>query len=182
MPTFKLINPYIEGKFNTSITANTSKDAASEFWKNLSVNFTNNVPKFVFSLESSNNDVDHFIVKEKLSESGNINCVLEQLDSSKISKKYLKNFYGQLNEVKNKRSQKGGGETKKKRYQDDDDDDDDDEDLAYYKIHKRISQPIVYWWYNPYLYVDYVRSIFVPTFVVPLTPFIELGLSSAILL
>lgn len=45
------------------------------------------------------------------------------------------------------------------------------EDYYDFSRHRRLSQPIVYWWYTPSLYR--VTKIYTPTFNVPLMPYIN---------
>ena len=51
--TYKLINPYIKGTFESKLEANNSIEAAKTFYKNLSEHFNNNVPKFYFTIQDT---------------------------------------------------------------------------------------------------------------------------------
>ena len=44
--TYCLLNPHIEGDFQTKIKADNSTKAAKTFYKNLSQQFNNNIHKF----------------------------------------------------------------------------------------------------------------------------------------
>lgn len=175
MPSYRLVNPYIEGKFNKIFSGDTHYEAASKAWNSLASHITNNMPKFAFTLESTSNknDLYHFMVKEKFNKSSStlVDYDVEQLDN-KLSKEGIKEFHSQLKKI-----QKGG----KKRHKHNDDDDDSSSDSSDYVVYARkfrnTSVPIYYWWYNPYLYSTYSGNMFIPTFVAPLTPYVELSIS-----
>ena len=80
-----------------------------------------------------------------------------------------------------------------KRYLEDneDDDDDSDKDDSDKEFFDKIKQAkknnnnkaVVYWWYDPTVYyrVYDLSRVFMPTFVSPILPYVELNLSSAFL-
>jgi hypothetical protein len=80
-------------------------------------------------------------------------------------------------------------ELRKGESKDDDDSDSsttEDSDSVYdrvrlFKAKNTAQQQIAYWWYTPYLYrIDtIVESVYIPTFAVPLMPYIEISMSSA---
>ena len=171
MSNYKLINPYIEGTMVTSFSGASQLDAACSAWNALSKYITNNVPKFAFTLENNDGQLYHFLVKESLS--GN------RAADYKISEINLKLQQDAISQFKNRLSMRGGRKHKK-RHDDDDDESSSSsstsEDIfSAIKLSKLYSktQPIVYWWYDPLIYE--VESIYIPTFVAPIVPYIEVA-------
>lgn len=182
MTSFRLINPYIEGSFKKIFTGNSAHDAATEAWNNLSKNFTNNVPKFAFTLEKLNGGtLHHYIVKEKIGNNKMVNYKLTEMDIKNKSEQ-IKNFKNNLKTIQN------GG--KKRREEEDDDESSStssDEDSESSEIFQKIrlqkflkrDSPIVYWWYDPMLYnMDY---FYMPTFVSTLSPYVAITTSNTYL-
>lgn len=184
MPCYHLINPCITGEFNTDYSGNTPLEAANSFWDTLSNHITNNVPTFAFTMEGTDGRLHHFMVEEKVSKKNthdgkiNISELSLGLTADKISA--FKDMCGKAN-------RKIGG-AHKHRYKDNDDSSSDDEindddsvldkKLNLLKF-RNVSQPIPYVWYYPAIYE--IKNIYIPTFKIPLTPYVELELSSAIL-
>jgi hypothetical protein len=188
MTNYRLINPYVKGKMKNLFSGNTPEDAAQKTWNKLSSYINQNVPRFAFSLERINDKKKfHFMVRESINK-GSVNYSLESLSFANSDKK-LNKFLDKVEQFKLKEKQIGG---RKKRYEDDDllDDDDDlpdlddDDDLPdldddhkdmILQLYKTSVMPINYWYYNPIIYgIDYV---FIPTFTVPLVPYVEIDLS-----
>ena len=176
--SYVLVNPHIEGAFNRKIKAQNSREASNSFYKSLSEHFNNSVPAFHFSIQkgsSGNGKLYHFEVKEsrknkEVTFSINPMTLQGEQESVQRFKKNLENF-------KSKFSQEGGKHHKKhsKKHKDEDSSSSSDSDF-YVKAKKtyNTTQPIYYWWYDPYLYgLDY---LYVPTFYSYVTPFIELNL------
>lgn len=66
--SYKLVNPYIRGEFETKIKTKNSVDAARKFYNALSEHFNNSVPKFYFTIQKGggkNGKFYHFEVSEK---------------------------------------------------------------------------------------------------------------------
>ena len=66
--SYLLVNPSLKGKFNTSLKARNSKEAANMFYTNLSLYFNNSIPEFHFSLQKGlegHGKYYHFKVQEK---------------------------------------------------------------------------------------------------------------------
>uniref|UniRef100_A0A6C0ACD2 Uncharacterized protein n=1 Tax=viral metagenome TaxID=1070528 RepID=A0A6C0ACD2_9ZZZZ len=178
MTKYQLVNPYIEGDFQTSYSAKTPDECAEQVWDNLSGYLTGNVPKFAFTLkQESNNKLYHFLVKES------VKGDLVDYSLTKLNIDLNKDAVKQLNSKINKFSsvtQNGGKKSQKEEEEDDDDDSSSDDELEelYEKVmkkrYKHQTQPILYWWYTPSLYQYTVGSVFCPTFVVPLTPYVEI--------
>ena len=104
----------------------------------------------------------------------------EKKAAERINKTELKNFENNLSSIQNNLS---GG---KKKYSESDDSDLDDDSSSsesekYTKfkyIHPYIPySPITHYWYYPYIYP--VNKIFIPHFSLPLTPIVEIGLSTS---
>ena len=176
--SYILVNPHIEGAFKRKIKAENSREASNNFYKSLSEHFNNSVPTFHFTLQkgtSGNGKLYHFEVKETRKNkevSFSINPMTLQNEGETVTrfKKNLANF-------KSKFSQDGGKKHKKHHKKKDDSDSSDSSSDSDYIKSKRIyntTQPIYYWWYDPYLYnIDY---LYVPTFYSYVTPYIELNL------
>lgn len=182
--SYKLINPAIEGKLKTTYKAKSELDAANKAWSSVSQYISNNVPKFAFTLENTKDgSLSHFIVKEKL-DGKNASFNITKLKLDVDSKKEI--------EFKNRIAKQAGG---KKHYKDRKDHDDDSSTssssssdiqlitpFSPYGSYSNYSNfnnfgvysdlPISYWYYDPYFYN--LDSLFIPTFVYPLTPYMEI--------
>jgi hypothetical protein len=174
MGKFQLVNPYIEGELETSFNGKTPLDAAEKTWNKLSGYFTGNLPKFAFTLKKDSK-LHHFLVKENVLD-GSVDYAIEKLDV-KVPKKIVNKFTSTIDDFENK--QKGGKrkrKSKKRSKKDDSSDSDSDSDF-YSNIlnHKygSLSSPIAYWWYAPGLYEAVLDSVFVPSFTVPLQPYVH---------
>lgn len=173
MSNYKLINPYIEGTLVTTFTAPSQLDAACSAWEAISKYVTNTVPKFPFTLKNVNDGtLSHFIVKESLRGGKSADYKIKQLDLT-LSKDITKQFEKRL-------AMKGGKKHKKDRKEGDEDDNSSSsssssssEEFSAIKLHKMYTkaQPITYWWYDPIVYE--IESVYIPTFVAPLLPYIE---------
>jgi len=62
---YTLVNPFITGSINTMTEAKDEFTAAKELYSRVSKHFTNNLPKFYFSIIGEKNDLFHFQVNEK---------------------------------------------------------------------------------------------------------------------
>jgi hypothetical protein len=174
--TFKLVNPLILGKFDSTVTANNKNEAAQKIWGNVSQFITGNVPEFKFSFIGGDNKLYNYEVKENVT--GKFaDYEINELNI-KINPTAITNFRNEIQRISGAKSLEGG---KRRRRYDDLDDDDSDSDSVYdkLKLFKSINQqkPIVYLWYTPLLYS--VPRFYVPTFSAPLTPYVEISLSSA---
>lgn len=182
MPNFTLVNPYIEGEFDKVYSGKTSIDAAEKVWNKLSGYLTGNIPKFIFTMErDSDKSLHNFVVREKV-KNDIVNFSLTEMVKP-LDKKLVDTFKEKLNNHKNA-TMDGGKRKKKSNAKKDDDDEDDDSDSEDYealykkvleKRYKHTPQPITYWWYVPYLYKDVSDSLFLPTFTVPLSPYIHIS-------
>jgi hypothetical protein len=180
--TYQLVNPHIEGKFNSKIKARNSSEAANLFYKNLSEHFNNSVPKFHFTIQkgsSGEGKYYHFEVKE-MREDNAVTFDVKQINVQGESEA-LDRFKTKLENFKSKFNQDGGKKksSKSKKHSKDDSDSDSlfDSSEDFYRRAKSylpVTQPIYYWWYDPYLYR--MDSIYIPTFYSYVTPYIELSL------
>ncbi len=183
--TYRLVNPHIEGQFNSNIKAKNSLEAGNIFYKNLSEHFNNSVHKFYFSIHkgsSGNGKYYHFVVKEKVSSNTNeVNFSVKPL-TIKNEAEVLDKFKVKLNNFKSKFNQDGGDKKSKhskhskKELDSSDSDSDFDSSDNYYRrarTYQPVTQPIYYWWYDPYVYR--IDTLYIPTFYSYITPFIELS-------
>lgn len=184
---YKLVNPYIEGKFKTIFSGNSQIDAAHNAWKSLSSYFMNNIPKFAFTLERvSDGKYHHFLVNEYINKKNVVNYKISEFNISnkkdeEVLRKKIELIHKNKNNNNNNNNISGG---RQKRYEDDEDEDDDefleDTDTDLYRRIKyqrmiQQAQPILYWFYVPYIYRVYLNTFYVPTFITPLTPYIEIA-------
>lgn len=189
--TYILVNPHIEGKFKSKIKSLNSNEAASSFYKSLSEHFNNSVPKFHFTIQkgsSGGGKYYHFEVKEnRANNEVDFNIKPYTVHGEQES---VKRFEGKLAKFKSKfHNSLSGGKKKKKNKKKDrkskQDDSSDSSDSSEFNIsedniYKRAksylptTQPIYYWWYDPYVYN--LNSLYIPTFYSYVTPYIELSL------
>jgi hypothetical protein len=186
--SYILVNPHIEGAFKRKIKATNSQEASNIFYKNLSEHFNNSVPSFNFSIHkgsSGNGKFYHFQVKESRKNKEvtfSINAITLQ-EEEKLIERFKKN----LENFKSKFNQSGGKNKKHRKYKKKNDDSSsssssdssssssDSDVYIRAKNNYNSTQPIYYWWYDPYLYnIDY---LYIPTFYSYVTPYIELNLA-----
>jgi len=184
--TYRLINPHVEGNLKTKIKADNSQEAANTLYKTLSEHFNNSVPVFLFSIQkgsSGSGKTYHFKVTEKTSDNKEVSFTIAPL-TVKGGEPAMKKFQQKLEVFKNKMKQAGGKKHKskkdKKKSKDSDSSDISDSSDSY-DFYKRAltylpeTQPIYYWWYDPYVYR--MDSVYIPTFYSYFTPYIELSLN-----
>jgi hypothetical protein len=189
MQKFKLVNPSIVGQFNTTFTSDNGYEAAQKFWNELTPHLTNNVPKLIVTFQrEEDNKLFHYQITEKITEGSKIaDYNIEELKiklSQQQEKEFLKESFSSTKKNTKLAVKQAGGKKRydkinKKKLDDSSDssdssDSDSDSSSDYYDFSrfKRISQPIVYWWYNPTLYG--VSKLFVPTFNIPVTPYVQM--------
>jgi hypothetical protein len=171
MSKYRLINPNIQGNLNNKFTGDSGIDAAKNAWDTISKYITNNVPKFGFTLENlKDGSLHHFSVKEDL-EGEYAKYDIQELNI-KMKSDDLNKFKSKV--AKSNKNMSGG-----KKHKDKDDDSSSSSStsdyLSSFKYNRLFNypQPIVYWWYDPYIYS--FDSVYIPTFVAPLTPYIEIA-------
>jgi hypothetical protein len=181
MKSYTLVNPCILGQFNTEYKTENGLEAASQFWNDLSSFTTNNVPQlFITIQDKQSKDLLHFKISEKINPKTKVSDFTIEEYNINVSEKKKKDLLKGVEEVKSKveklvTKQTGGDKEKKsrKRYEDSSSSDSDSDDEYFnLKKYKRMTQPLSYWWYAPYIYNT--SSIFIPTFNVPIIPYIEL--------
>ena len=188
---YKLVNPYIDGSMNINFKGENGIDAANKAWNTLSANLTNNVPKFAFSLEKTKDgSLHHFVISEMLSGNKDVNFSIDELSlnmtpiQDEVFKKLITESAEKRNHVQN-----GGS---RRRYDDDDSSSSSsssstssEEKKLYHNLkymkqqadsHKPV-QKITYWWYNPTVYK--LNNLYIPTFRVPLSPYVQLNTNSS---
>lgn len=175
MSNYKLLNPYIEGKMTTSFAGNSPKVAAKKIWNAISKYITNNVPQFPFTMENTDTGkLHHFLVKESLIGGNQAKFNISELTLN-MKPTEESEFKKRVDTFKNSKMRGG----KKHRKHEDDDDDSSSSSsstteifsaLKLYNKHNTI-YPITYWWYDPLIYK--LDSVYIPTFVAPIVPYIE---------
>lgn len=190
---YKLVNPYIDGSMNISFEGENGIDAANKAWDTISENLTNNVPKFAFSLEKVNDGtLQHFVVSEMLSGNKDVSFSIDELSlgMTPIQEQVFKKLITESAEKRNSIQKQNGGY--RRRYEDDDSSVSSSSSstsseekelynkLRYMKIeadsHKPVKK-ITYWWYNPTVYK--LNNLYIPTFKVPLSPYVQLNTNSS---
>lgn len=179
MVNYRLLNPHIEGNFKNLFSGKTPSIAAKDAWSSLSTHFTNNIPVFAFTLEKVNdNSLHHFRVEENKS-GDTVNFSIHE-HKMNLTPSQTQAFRDKIQSAK----PLDGGKRKKKRYKDKDsdlfDDDDDFFDKIRYQKYLHQNQPISWWYYNPLIY-DFLDSVYIPTFVVPLSPYVQISLDNFLL-
>lgn len=181
MSNYKLINPRIEGRLSTTVRGDSEMNAAEKTWNTLSKYVTNNIPQFAFTLEDmDDNKLHHFLVKESLAGGNSVKWNIAKLDldlNTAVENKFLKNVNSaQMSGGKKHRKHRKHRE--KKEGEDDDSSSSSsssssDEMFSALKLYKNQlkTYPITYWWYDPWVYQ--LDSIYIPTFVSPMNPYIE---------
>ncbi len=193
MEKYNLVNPIIKGGMETSVKAETPEKAGLSIWWEISKFLTNIVPSFYFTLKGDDDVFYDFKVTEKETSDGKVDYSIKNITGQAETSTQEKENFGKLYEEKNN-SMEGGS---RKRYDDydeygylDDDSDDDyklddEEDRKLRKLYKKMrsennKNPTISWfYYNPYWYERYVtvstvKSFYVPTFVAPIQPFVEI--------
>ena len=180
--SYTLINPYIKGKFETTMKAKNSHEAATNLYKNLSEHFSNELSEFYFTLQKGGKYY-HFKVNEKK----NKNEVLYDINEFHITdENYMDTkFKSKLDAYKAKiEDQDGGSKPKKKKkskkhhkksksskssHSDDSSDYSSDSDDIYIRTRKSYyTEPIYYWWYDPYIYN--IDTLMIPSIYPYTTP------------
>lgn len=181
---YKLVNPMIEGTLQTEFEGNSTIEAAQTAWNTISKHIYDNVPKFAFTLRDKDGKLHNFVINEVESATknngGKIKYKLASLGG--VNKNIERAFKNKLVEVEQSRKQSGGVRHKRYNNLDEDSDEDSDEfdeDALYkairYKRNINLAQPIVYWWYSPTLYKEYLKNFYMPSFV-QMTPYVEVEL------
>jgi hypothetical protein len=171
MIKYKLVNPSIQGTFDSAVYASNPLQAGKLMWNNLSEYFDNNIPSFHFSIQEggAGSKFHHFTVKERLNEK--TNAVDFNIEINKLTSK-VNNSLNQFIKQQSKLQQTGGRNKRENSSCSDYDSDDAYIDTIVNKLHLEnygfSSQPIVTFSYHPYIYkIDYLKIpylITIPTF------------------
>jgi hypothetical protein len=186
---YTLINPHVKGEFSSTVESNNSLQAAKNLYESLSEHFNNNIPEFFFTIQkggAKNGKQYHFKISEK-KEKNDVSYSIEQFTDMKEDRMdKLLNKVSELNTHKmeggsgrRKRKSKKGKKGRKSKKDDDSSSSDSDSeymDDLYYdsKIVPTYSQPLYYYYYDPYVYN--MNSLYIPTFYSYTTPYIEVSL------
>ncbi len=182
--TYKLVNPYIKGEFQTKLDAKNSIEAAKTFYKNLSENFNNSVPRFYFTIQKGGKGkFYHFEVKEKkTNDSVDYNIKPFEIKGEDAAlEQYLsnfENFKGRYNGgAKRRGSRRASRRSSERRSSErslgDFDSDSDDfyrEAKSYVPV---TTQPFYYMYYDPLLYK--MDTVFFPTLYPTVSSFVLLN-------
>jgi hypothetical protein len=179
MKSYILVNPHIEGSVETKFKTKTAEEAASLAYESISKYFSNNLPKFSFTIQKAGSDkYYHFDVKEKINKSDKIKFEIKKNEA-------IQDINGLKKFIEINEENLSGGKTshsKKYRLTDKDDDssssssDSSTDDYYYYYKPVNRSMPITYWSYYPYVYS--LRKFYVPTFVPTISPYVYISLSN----
>jgi hypothetical protein len=180
---YKLVNPYIKGEFESKIDASNSLEAAKTFYKNLSEHFSNNVPKYYFTVQkggSGKGKFYHFEVKEHKNEDEVKYSIkpYKLKNEDKATEQFIENFDKFKGRFNGKGGAKKGRKSKPKRRSSKRDSDSESSDsYDYYRESKSYvatsSQPFYYMYYDPLVYqLDYV---YLPTWNAYVTPYTQLA-------
>jgi len=176
---YRLVNPTIQGDMKTSVKSKNSATAARTLYKNLSEHFSNNIPKFHFTIQkggSGKGKYYHFVVKEMKTNADEVSFNIEPYTFENES--YLiGEFEGKLKSFTSK-FQKAGGKAKKsskksrKSTEDSEFFDSDEEIYVNAQTYRPIvGSPMYYWWYDSKLYN--LKSLYLPTFYPYVLPYVQ---------
>jgi hypothetical protein len=176
---YRLVNPTIQGDMKTSVKSKNSATAARTLYKNLSEHFSNNIPKFHFTIQkggSGKGKYYHFVVKEMKTNADEVSFNIEPYTIENES--YLiGEFEGKLKSFTSK-FQKAGGKAKKsskksrKSTEDSEFFDSDEEIYVNAQTYRPIvGSPMYYWWYDSKLYN--LKSLYLPTFYPYVLPYVQ---------
>jgi len=176
---FELINPKVGGSFETIYDASSAKAAAKKMWQGLTKYITGEVPNFGFTMKDADDNFHHFIVSENR-KGPNVKYTFKIVKD--VPEGMVKDF---MSNYEKKAGALAGGKHKKKEKDDSSSsstsssDSDSDEFITKIikKSQKKYPDPLLYWWYYPYLYTSAVDTVFIPSFIPsPTIPYIEVAL------
>jgi hypothetical protein len=181
--TYKLVNPYIKGEeFETKLDAKNSIEAAKSFYKSLSEHFSNNVPKFYFTIQkggSKKGKFYHFLVKEKKTKDS-VDFTISPFEiqgEEESMKQYLENFDQFKGRYNGKKGSKRGSKRRSSRRSSRSDEISSESSQDFYREAKSYvpvtSSPFYYMYYDPLVYK--VDSVFIPTYYAYVSAFSEIN-------
>ncbi len=170
MPTFELVNPYVVGTMKKTFNVESSNEAASQAWNNLSKHVVNNVPKFAFTIKKiSDNKLYHYVVKEKLGKNKEVSFSIKELKLNLSSSESSK-FLSRVNQFDNSGKLTGGkkddsSSSDSSDSSDSDSDSDTDEVIRKIRHFKNRNQPLSFLYYNPVVYNKdgNLASVYIPS-------------------
>lgn len=189
----KLVNPLLIGQFSTTYNVDKPLDAAVNFWNDLSTHLTNNMPIMRITFMDDKKELYHFKIQERMQGGAkSVNFTVKEENhkmSDKAKKEFINYVTNEETKITKKAEEQSGGKMKnapnKKDYEisssssssssdlssSSDSSDEEDGELYDFSKYRRLSQPIIYYSYTPFLYK--ITRFFTPTFVLPLTPYIR---------
>jgi len=187
---YKLINPVIEGGFDTVYNAKSPIKAAHKCWMQLSSLLSNSVPSFAFTMkemDGGSNKMHHYKVHEKKNaKDKKVSFEITEL-SLDLTEGQMKRLEGLENESKNKNKKGGLGSHIDTEEEEEDNDIDqvggkcskywDDSSPYYCNKYKSYAitpmMPIKTWSYWPIFYTWDI-AFYIPQFIAPLSPYIAI--------
>lgn len=167
---YTLVNPTIKGSMKTSFSCSSDSEAGNKAWTELSQHLTGFVPKFHFTLQKGGRKLKHFVVSE-MKENKEVKFKIKPY-KLKMTADQIDSFFRARNNNK-----QIGGKRKKKYIKEEDDSSSSSSSSDEYSNNQLYlyANPVTYYWYNPYLYQ--IETMFVPTFAVPIVPYVEIDLT-----
>lgn len=173
---FEIVNPVIIGTFKIKYDETSALEAAKKFWNKFSNLITNELPQTFFTMRDESGKLFHFKVKESQNGKSISDFSIEMIDE-----KHPKEAEAVSKKFDTLMQQTGGYEHRRRRDDDSSTDSDSsvDEVIEKFKKINRLShkQPIAYYYYDPTIYDT--KSLYMPVFTYPITPYIEMGFSTA---
>lgn len=185
---FELVNPYIDGSFETTYDAKTPLDGADMFWKAFSKLIVNHISEFFFTLKDSETDkLYSFKVSESKSDDGEVKYTIVPIDIELTQKeryafdenirKLVKQSGGRHN-IFDDSSSSSSSSSSSDFYNDDDDIEIVDHAIIKFNKLRVRKRPISYYIYNPSLYR--LSSTVIPIFTYPIAPVVKVDFSTAL--
>lgn len=173
--TYRLINPKIEGSFDTTVSAKNSFRAGKKMYSNLSTLFTNHVQSFNMTLQNvDTGENTHFNIEEHVKGDGTVNYELRRLEG---------NFPDEIEETLSEVAdgiEQTGGKRKRRKYDSDSDSSSSSSSSDYDRypvqpVTKYVyySLPYHYLWQEQLAPIIETRT-FVPLFSFPINPTVEI--------
>lgn len=164
MNNYFLVNPQVMGTMQTKFTTHNDRDAGLMAFREMSRNFSNNVPFFNFTLRRGKNYV-HFIAREKTNSDGNVKFTVKEMEIS-IDNTELQKF------IQDTEPGFTGGAFK--YYDDDSSSSSNKKSNKSYTYHKKplADSPITHWQYYPKIYP--YQYLYMPQFTYGLNPYVYL--------
>ena len=177
---YRLINPYIEGSFDTVVKARNSFSAGKKLYKNISTYFTNPVDNFYMTIQDlDTKKLSHFKINENRKDKTLVDFNLTKLDgdfSQTLNEKLVRN----VDEL----GKQAGGKHKRHHHDDDDDDDSSSSSSDFSSTESLYfpNQPInrFVYFYLPYYKLNVVglspldiNRLYLPMFNLPINPSLE---------